>query len=239
MNAIFIAGTDTGVGKTVVTGLFCRYLLDRGYSVVPQKWVGTGSGSLYGDDINTHLKFIGKKRKDFTSHLSSMAPYNFRFPASPHLAAELEWKKINIAKIIKATRALSEHFDFVVIEGAGGLLVPLTGDTLVIDIVEELKLPTLIVAANKLGAINHSLLSTEALRSRGIKTLGIIFNNISKGKRTILNDNPRIVDELTGGMVLGILPKAKNLFRLQRLFEPIGDEVLAKYAEFNKKRFKI
>ena len=169
MNAIFIAGTDTGVGKTVVTKLLERRLLLKGYRIATQKWVETGV----------------KK---------SPAIFSFKLAASPHLAAKAEGKTVKIGKIKTALRKLTKKADFVIIEGTGGLLVPLTETKLLIDVVQELKLPVLLVAANRLGAINHTLLSIEALKARRMKILGVVFNNISRNKdKLILKDNPKIV----------------------------------------------
>ena len=104
MNVIFVAGTDTGTGKTLVTGLLGRYLTDRGKRVVTQKWVETGKKALSGGDLAAHLKMMGKKGEDFGNSFSLMAPYSFKFAASPHLAARIENKKISAAKIKRSVR---------------------------------------------------------------------------------------------------------------------------------------
>ena len=210
MKAIFVAGTDTGVGKTIVTGLLARHLLTKGYRVVTQKWVETGS-LRSSRDIGVHLKLMGKRRADYVRHLSAMMPYIFKFASSPHLAARLENRHIRKERIKRSLKELAKHFDIVIIEGCGGLLVSLDKKTLMIDIVKELRLPVLLVAANRLGAINSTLLSLEALRSRKIKITGVIFNNVSKDEnKRILKDNPRIVKALSGVSVLGTLPYTKD-----------------------------
>ena len=101
---------------------------------------------------------------------------------------------------------MEKKFDCVVVEGIGGALVPYNSKNLVIDIAKELNLPVLLVAGNKLGAINHILLTLEALESRKLEILGIIFNNLEEQDRTILRDNPRIVEKLSKVKVLGIFP---------------------------------
>lgn len=209
MSVIFIAGTDTGVGKTVITGLLSRYLLKKKYRVATQKWIETGTGHYSFDALST--------------------PYVFRFPASPHLAARLEGRPIDIAKIKNSFRALSRDSDFVVIEGIGGILIPINNKTLLIDIVKELKLPVLIVAANKLGAINHTLLTIEALKARKMKIIGMIFNCVLRNEdEIILEDNPKVIGKISGEKVLGILPWARDRRRLQNRFESIGDRILAR-----------
>lgn len=228
MRTLFIAGTDTGVGKTVVTGLLSRFLLQKGYRVVTQKWAQTGCAGAP-SDIDTHLKFMGKKRKDFAGYLPLMIPYAFKFASSPHLAAGLERKKINLGKIKKSIRILSENFDFVIVEGVGGLLVPLNEKALLIDVIQALNMGVVLVAGNKLGAINHTLLSLESLHARGINIIGIVFNNILKnGPGVILKDNPRIIKKLTGEAILGLLPYRRNPLQLERHFMPIGENILSK-----------
>lgn len=196
MKAIFVTGTDTGVGKTVVTGLLARSLLDEGLNVITQKWIQTGSKG-FPEDIDTHLKLMGKKKSDIKKYLSFVCPYNFRFASSPHLAARLEKRRINKEKIKKSFKFLQKTHDFVIVEGIGGALVPYNRKRLVIDIAKELNLPVLIVAENRLGAINHVLLTVEAVKNRGMDIIGIIFN--ARHKRTdkkILQDNIRIIKRL-------------------------------------------
>jgi len=210
MRAIFVTGTDTSVGKTVVSDSLRRYLKDRGYRVVKQKWIETGRHSVL-------------RHTDF--HLTN--PYIFKFPSSPHLAARLENKKISADKIKKSFRALSKRFDFVIVEGIGGALVPISQKALVIDIAKELNLPVLIVVGNKLGAINHTLLTVEAIRKRNMKIAGMIFNNRFKGgNKLILKDNVKIIEKLTGVKALGVLPCSRNKKQLYKAFIPIGKKII-------------
>ena len=107
MRAIFVAGTDTGVGKTVVTGLLARHLATRGYSVATQKWVQTGGES----DLDEHLRWMGRTREEFRGFLKAMAPYSLRAPASPHLAAELAarrgFSKAGSGGVLRFCRSIS------------------------------------------------------------------------------------------------------------------------------------
>jgi dethiobiotin synthetase len=235
LKAIFVTGTDTGVGKTLITGYLARYLSDKGYSVITQKWIQTGCKRGIPEDIKTHIKLIGRgigKVKEFLPHV---APYAFKPACSPHLAAKIENKKINAEKIKKSFRFLSKKFDFVIVEGVGGALVPFNERKLVIDIAKELDLPVLVVAGNKLGAINHTLLTIEALNSRKIKIIGAVFNNIGKGEKYILKDNPDIVKRLSGQKVLGILPYGKADGKLYQKFIPIGQEIVKSWIRGLKK----
>lgn len=222
MRAIFICGTDTGVGKTVVVGLLFKYLLEKGINVATQKWIQTGC-SAYPLDVAQHLALALKSKKEIKNNLHLINPYCFKLPVSPHLASKIEGRRVDKKKIEKSLKALLKKNDFVVIEGIGGALVPLNGNTLVIDLVKKLKIPVLLVAANKLGCINHSLLTIEALRKRGIKIKGIIFNNMSKRQnKLIAKDNPMIVEKFSKIKVLGVLPYSKDVNKLPRHFKNIA-----------------
>lgn len=226
MKAVFVTGTDTEVGKTVVCGLLGRHLLDAGYKVITQKWIQTGSAD-FPVDIAVHLKLMNRTKRDLKSYLPYVAPYIFKFASSPHLAAALEKRKISTAKIKRSFNILSKKFDFVIVEGIGGALVPFNRKNLVIDIAKELDLPVVIVAQNRLGAINHTLLTIEAIKARDMKILGIVFNGRrAKGNDIILQDNPKIIKALSGEKILGSLPWLQDKDFLYKAFVPIGRKVL-------------
>lgn len=226
IKVIFVAGTDTGAGKTVITGLLADYLSKKGFRVATQKWVQTG-GRSFSRDIGIHLKLMGKRRKAFGRYLSSMMPYIFRYPSSPHLAASMEGRRIGAGKIGKRLGELKKDFDYIIVEGTGGLLVPLNNRNLLIDVVRQLRLPVLLVAENRVGAINHALLSLEALKSRKIKIIGVVFNNISKkgASPLILNNNSNIVKRFSRVKLFGALSYAKNIKALRAPFLSIGDKI--------------
>lgn len=230
VNAVFVTGTDTGIGKTIVTGLLGRYLLSMGYRVVTQKWIQTGN-SDFSEDIELHLKLMKKKKEYIKDYISCINPYTFKFAASPHLAASLEKRKVNVNKIKSSFRFLLKEFDFIIVEGIGGALVPFTRNKLVIDIAGELDLPVLIVAGNKLGAINHTLLTIEAIRARNMKISGVVFNNLEENNNSvILKDNPEIVKALTGEKIHGVLPWLRNRESLYKAFIPVARSILPQLA---------
>jgi dethiobiotin synthetase len=229
MKAVFVAGTDTGVGKTTVTGLLKSFLLDRGCQAVTQKWIETGVSNVGKDIVGLNGTVPPKGTLSISIPTMSLKPYTFKFPASPHLAAGLEGKKINKSKIKKSFLSLKNKFDFVIVEGIGGALVPFNRKELVIDIAKELKLPVLLVVANKLGCINHTLLTVEAIKRRGMKIEGLIFNSnkkFGKKEKIIAKDNPRIVKKLTGERILGILPYSRDGELLYKNFMPIGKKYI-------------
>lgn len=222
MNSVLITGTDTGVGKTVVCGCLAAYLRDLGLNVITQKWVQTGCGSS--DDVELHS--ITPLDSDYTADdLADLRmPYRLKHPASPHLAAELEGVQIDVAKIEFAHAKLTQHFDLVVVEGSGGALVPITKTILMADVAVRLNLPVVIVAENKLGCINHALLTVEALRARGLRVVGLIFNRIgNEWDETILTDNIRAIARLAGVPVLGEMPGMDERQYAAELFRPIGE----------------
>lgn len=225
MRGIFVSGTDTGVGKTIITGLLGRYLLDKGYNVITQKWIQTGCRDSLAADIKLHLKIMQRGKNDLGGYSGFISPYVFKMPSSPHLASQIENRIINPDKIKESFRWLSRHFDFTIAEGIGGVLVPLNKKRLVIDIVSQLNLAVLVVAQNKLGAINHTLLTIEALEKREIKILGIIFNNPKKEDKRILRDNPLIIKALTKHKVFGTLPWIERYEKLYKRFIPIGKKI--------------
>ncbi len=208
MKAVFITGTGTGVGKTVVMRCLAGYLKELGFNVVTQKWIETGLKDVSG---------VPKGRN---------VAYAFKTACSPHLAARIEHRKIDKKKIIDSFKSLSCDFDFVLVEGIGGALVPISEKEFVIDIARNLKLPVIVVAENKLGAINHTLLTLEALKKRGLKVLGLIFNNLKKEDPRIVRDNPRVIKTLSKCEVLGVLPRAKTKKSLEKAFVPVGNKIL-------------
>jgi dethiobiotin synthetase len=225
LNSLFITGTDTGVGKTIVTAMLAKFLRKKSVNAVTQKWIQTGC-SDFSDDIQKHLDIAGLTRNDIKDCLPQIAPYIFQLPASPHLAAELQNASIDPGFIKSRFRSLTRNFDTVLVEGVGGLLVPFDRSNLIVDIAKELSMPALIVAANKLGAINHTLLTIEALKARNMQVLGIVFNSISDDENNVISrDNPKIVNDISGVKILGSLPFDNDTESLYENFIPIGQQI--------------
>jgi len=222
---IFITGTDTAVGKTVITGLLGRFFVEHGINVITQKWVETGCGE-FSEDMDTHLRLMGIKRQKIEKYLKDAVPYTFKPASSPHLAARMENRKIDPIVITKAFQNLACKFERVIVEGSGGALVPINEGELLIDIAKKLHLPVLIVAENKLGAINHTLLTIESLKKRNLRIIGVIFNRIVEQQDdTILKDNLEIIEKLSGIKVLGEVRYSENKETLYERFKFIGKNV--------------
>lgn len=230
MRSVFVTGTDTGVGKTIVVGLLARYLRRQGPRAITQKWVQTGTRD-YPCDLPTHLELMGAGAETIRGYEHDVNPYAFALAASPHLAAAHENARIDTQEIVAGFRRLEAAFDLVIVEGAGGILVPLNEKELFVDVAVDLDIPVLVVAANKLGAINHTLLTIEALKARSVEILGVVFNTVDQDQdEAVMEDNPEIVAAFARIPILGRLPWSQDTERLYRDFEPIGKSIAAKLA---------
>jgi dethiobiotin synthetase len=174
MPVICVTGIDTGIGKSYAAGLIARSLLEMKKSVITQKLVETGSQGE-SEDIKLHRKIMGRGLLD-EDREGLTCPEIFRFPASPHLSAALEKRSIQKEKLLKSTEELASRYEYVIIEGTGGVLVPLAGTCTLLDYIHENRYPVILVTSSKLGSINHTLLTLEALRSRDISLPGLIYN---------------------------------------------------------------
>jgi len=172
---VFVSGIDTEIGKTVVTGWLALQWAAQGENVITQKLVQTGCVGA-SDDILLHRRIMGTGLFEEDRDGTTM-PALFAYPASPHLSARLEQRPLDLAAIEAATARLCERYETVLIEGAGGLMVPLTEQLLTIDYVAGKGWPVLLVTSGRLGSINHTLLSLEALAARGIALHGVAWNS--------------------------------------------------------------
>jgi len=183
MSVLFVSGIDTDIGKTYATGLLAKSLMQQGVNVITQKLVQTGiskqaDGELgIADDILSHRQLMQMPLQpcdlDFTT-----CPYRYEKPASPHLSAALANQPLNINVITDATKALQVDYEMVLLEGAGGLLVPINEQLLTLDYIAERGYPIVLVTSGRLGSINHTLLSLEAIKSRGLMIHSVIYNHI-------------------------------------------------------------
>lgn len=182
----FITGIDTDAGKTIVTGALARYLKHKGVNVITQKLAQTGCVGE-SEDILTHRNLMQTalfpEDRD-----GSTCPYIFSFPSSPHLAAAKEGKTIQPAVLTAATQTLSDQYECVLVEGVGGLMVPLNDDVLLTDYLQECGYPVLLVTGGRVGSINHTLMSLDVCFRRGIDVVGLIFNHFGAADPTITAD---------------------------------------------------
>jgi dethiobiotin synthase len=199
IQGLFIAGTGTDVGKTMVTAGVLRWLLARGSNAMGMKPVQTGcklfaNGRRSAPDVDFVLR-AAQLAPDAETR-SHLAPYCFEPACSPHLAARMAGESISLERILASARWLAERYRPLVVEGAGGLAVPLNESETMLDLIVALGLPVLLVGRADLGTINHTLLSLEALRQRGCRVLGILLNDVHPvfpTDRYIHDDNVRAI----------------------------------------------
>lgn len=188
----FISGIDTDAGKSYCTAWLAHELARSGQRVITQKFIQTGNTG-HSEDIDLHRRLTGtgylpEDREGLTM------PEIFSYPCSPHLAARIDHRPIDFAKIERATLELARRYDTVLVEGAGGLMVPLTEDYLTIDYIAEKRYPLVFVTSGKLGSINHTLLSLEAIARRGIVLDTVLYNLYpTEEDKTIQEDTMRFI----------------------------------------------
>ncbi|HEY3198574.1 MAG TPA: dethiobiotin synthase [Nitrospirales bacterium] len=204
---LFVTGTDTGVGKTIATGVLAVSLREVGVNAGVMKPVETGVTPRRRSDSEWLMSVAPS---DDPCEL--VAPYRLRASAAPMVAAAAEDLTIDLMCIRSAFEQLASRHDCVLIEGVGGALVPLTPDILVADLIQHLRLPVLIVARSGLGSINHTLLTVECLKSRGIPILGVLFNNaIAPTDNPDIHQTTRTILVKTGLRSFGELPYADGM----------------------------
>jgi len=207
---IFITGTDTGVGKTLVACGLAALLRESGYKVGVMKPVETGcaerDGKLFPQDA-----FYLKEASGCEEPLEKICPYRLKEPLAPSVAAERSSLKIDVGLIETLYDELTSKHDIMIVEGAGGLLVPLLPHYTYADLASLLKLPVLIVAANRLGAINHLLLTLEHASCRGLRVLGYILNRLEPQPSLAADTTREAVLLLTAVPCLGEIPYIEGL----------------------------
>jgi dethiobiotin synthetase len=237
MNGFFITGTDTGAGKTALSALLLAELRRRGISAAPMKPAQTGckpeglrpealdlrkleesSLSLKSKvqslpsapDLDYCLSMAGMKSSNKDRAL--MSPYCFEPACSPHLAAELAGTEIEIGRIVAAAQELASEYETLIIEGSGGVLVPLNRQETMLDLMKALELPVIFAARPGLGTINHTLLSIRALRAAKLEIAGVVFvASEAGGPGFIEEDNAVTIEQFGEVPVLGTIPFCTQL----------------------------
>ncbi len=198
---IFITATDTGIGKTVATAVLGVLLQNKGYNIGVMKPVQCG-----GNDAVFLKSFL-----KIADPLEEINPFYAPEPLSPHLAFKRARKKIDIQKIISIYQELQSKHDVVLVEGAGGLMVPLRDDYQIADLIRDLNLDTIIVSRLGLGTINHTLLTVGQIKLKGVRVRGIVFSKTNNKKKSIPEEtNSTEIGQLTNLPILGIIPYLKT-----------------------------
>ncbi len=200
MRGLFVTGTDTGVGKSVLAASLCAALAARGERVAAFKPVVTGLDDERGEFGHDHELLASAANAGQAPE--DVAPYRFGPPLSPHLAAELAGERIEPARLVEAARA----HELLVCEGVGGLLVPITPGYLVRDLAIDLELPVVVAARTGLGTINHTLLTVEAARTAGLRVAGVVMTPWPDGPAQIERSNRETIERLGAVSVSGLPP---------------------------------
>lgn len=200
----FITGTDTGVGKTLVTAALVALFKKRGWDAGVMKPFETGidPNSNRLSDAEFLLATAG-----LDDPLSDVSPARFQTPASPYQASLIERREIDVQAVIRKFHLLQNRRQRLLVEGIGGILVPIRRDYLVIDLIKDLGLPAIVVSRLALGTINHTLLTVRAAQEKGIAVRGVIFNRQGRRDVSELDEvQSEIIGELGGVEILGEFP---------------------------------
>jgi dethiobiotin synthetase len=228
MRGIFITGTSTGVGKTVVAAGIAWALRKRRIDVGVMKPFATAnrvfSTKYRSQDTAILAEASAAKDPDY-----SLNPFFYSIAASPLVASELKQDPpINIKKAVQSLKDLGKEHDFLIAEGIGGIMVPLTENESVADFAKQVDLPVIIVATTKLGTLNHTLLTVMACEKFGLKIEGIILNKISKKPNIVEKKTVEVIERLTHVKVLAVLP-----FSHEVSYAALG-KVLERDLDFDK-----
>lgn len=212
-SSYFITGTDTGVGKTLIAGGLARALAESGLSVGVFKPCESGCG-VSDSSLVPHDAVFLKRMSRCSDPLELVCPCRFEQPLAPAVAASLESSPVDMDRLLNAFYEIQKGHDIVLAEGAGGLMVPVTGQHLMADIIRLLSIPVLIVARLSLGTINHSLLTIRQAQACGLAVAGIVFNQTEPVSGTAEQTNPDIIHRYSGVPVrgrVGFIPENKRL----------------------------
>lgn len=206
LRGYFITGTDTDVGKTVITAGLLRMLRGRGLDAATMKPVQTGAESVNGRMVAPDLA-VHHRAAEWTppdDDVALMAPYLYEPACSPHLAGRMAGSYPEIGRIVDAASELSERYAPLLIEGAGGVYAPVDEEKTMLDLMQTLGLPVILVAHRGLGTINHTLLSLEALRGAGLRVAGVVLNETQDVEPDFIRaDNPDAIARLGRAPILG------------------------------------
>lgn len=200
---IFVTGTGTEIGKTVIAGGLAASLKQAGINVGVMKPISTGD--------TADVRFL-KHAAGVDDELPLINPVYLRHPLAPSVAARMEDKEIDVSGIETAFATLQQTYDFVIVEGVGGIAVPIRDDFLVVHLIKQLELPILIVATAGLGTLNHTLLTVAFAEQFNIQIAGIVLNGLRPETAGLAEaTNPVEIEKLTGIAVIGVVPYEKQL----------------------------
>jgi len=230
---VFITGTDTGVGKTLIAGGLAACYRKGGVRVGVMKPVESGCRRLE-DGLHPDDAIFLKKMAASDDALDDIVPYRLEQPLTPSVAAALAGVTIELEVINRSYRRIAGRNDLVLVEGAGGLLAPIFQHLTGVDLIRRLGIPLIIVARNALGTINHTLLTADLARRSGLDVLGIIINQCSPFPDLSAETTPGIIAEMSGLPLLGVMPYLPAAVRED---PPLLAEVVSREVRMELLRF--
>ena len=217
MNGFFITGTDTDIGKTALSALLLAELRERGIQAAPMKPAQTGCENNRVPDLDYSLSMANFIASD--EDYALMSPARFAPACSPHLAAQQAGTEIQLAQLTTPAQQLSEKYESLVIEGAGGVLVPINPRETMLNLMQRIQLPVIVAAPPGLGSINHTLLSLHALRAAKVDVAGVVFiERNTDCPPFIEKDNGRTIEQFGETTLLGKIPYCPALQTLTPSF---------------------
>lgn len=228
MRGVFVIGTDTGVGKSIVAAAMCAALAARGERVAAFKPAVSGLEEQSGEWSPDHELLASVASAEQTPE--EIAPYRFGAPVSPHLAAELAGVAIDPSRLTATAADAAGDADALVVEGVGGLMVPLSGSYLVRDLAVDLALPVVVVARPGLGTISHTLLTLEVLRAAGLALAGVVMTPWPSQPNALEASNRETIERLGAVAVTGLAPVRPRALAGGGSTLPLDDWLPAKLA---------
>jgi dethiobiotin synthetase len=228
MMPVFITGTDTGIGKTTVTSSLSAFLsLRKKLNVGVMKPFESGL-SKRDKDLLPWDAICLREASGSNDDLDDISPYTFEAPLAPEVAANMEHIQIDMDIVDRIYHKIMKKHDVVIIEGAGGVLVPIKKDFFYVDLIKRWEAPTIIVSRLGLGTINHTLLTNNLLQSKGVNVLGVILNDNDGTGDLAAQTNPEVLKRYLNVPILGIFPYVEGLLK-----EGMDRESLADIFEKN------
>jgi dethiobiotin synthetase len=211
MKTLFITGTDTGVGKTHIGASLSAFLaVSKGYNVGVMKPFESGLAKRDKDSLPWDAICL-KEASGSADDLDLISPYTFEAPLAPEVAARLAGVSIDMDVIDKIYRTIVNSHDVVVVEGAGGVLVPITDGFFYLDLMKRWKVPVIVVSRLGLGTINHTLLTCRYLKTQAVPVVGVILNDTDGSGDLAAKTNPEVLKHYLEVPLLGIFPHRKGL----------------------------
>ena len=203
---LFITGTDTGVGKTLIAGAITRILTDKGLKVGVFKPIATGCKRHWEGLVSCDTEFLAHCANSELP-LSTITPVGFPTPAAPIVSAACDGSAIDFDRIAAAYKDICQNSEIIIVEGIGGVRVPLTSEFDLLDLAVEFALPVVIVARPNLGTINHTLMTIDCVRAAELKIAGVVINGYDAAESTVAEDTaPEVIAKCGGVNVLSVVP---------------------------------